>query len=230
MKRSIYAGHRFPPEIIEYGVWLYLRFCLSYRDVEDILARRGVDVTYETVRRWILKFGPIFARRLRGRRPAPTGRWHLDEMYVSINGNRFYLWRAVDDEGEVLDILVQRRRDKGAALRLMRKLLRKTGVRPDSVTTDKLRSYASALRDLGLGARHVTGGRSNNRAENSHQPVRCKERCMKGFKSPATAQITLAAHAVIYNAFKIQRHLISRKTLRLSRVAAQAEWRRAVAD
>ena len=230
MERSIYAGHRFPPEIIEHAVWLYLRFCLSYRDVEDILARRGIDVTYETVRRWILKFGPIFAQRLRRRRPVPTGRWHLDEMFVSIRGKRFYLWRAVDDEGEVLDILVQPRRDKRAALGLLRKLLRKVAVRPERVTTDKLRSYSSALRDLGLGARQVSGGRSNNRAENSHQPVRRKERCMKGFKSPSSAQITLAAHAATYNAFNIQRHLISRKTLRAYRAEAMVEWQRAVAN
>ena len=136
-----YRRHRFPPPVIQHAIWLYLRFTLSYRDVEDLLAERGLEVSYETVRRWVLKFGPGFARRLRRSRPRPSDRWHLDEMVVPIAGKRMYLWRAVDHEGEVLDMLVQRRRDKRAALRLMRKLLRKQGFVPKLLTTDKLRSY-----------------------------------------------------------------------------------------
>ena len=137
-----YRRHRFPPEIIQRAVWLYLRFTLSYRDVEELLAERGLDISYETVRRWVLKFGPAIARRLRQRRPRPNDRWHLDEMVVRIAGERLYLWRAVDDEGEVLDMLVQSRRDSWAALRLMRKLLKKQGFVLKLLVTDKLRSYA----------------------------------------------------------------------------------------
>src|SRR5215212_3803334 len=145
-----YARHWFPPVVIQYAIWLYLRFTLSYRDVEDLLAERGLEVSYETVRRWVLKFGPAIARRLRQQRPKPSPRWHLDEMEVRIGGERVYLWRAVDDEGEVLDVLVQRRRDKRAALRLMRKLLRKQGFAPTVVIKDKLRSYGAAFTEIGL--------------------------------------------------------------------------------
>jgi putative transposase len=164
-----YARHQFPPAIIRHAVWLYLRFTLSYRDVEDLLAERGIDVSYESVRRWVKKFGPMFARKLRQRRPRPSSQWHLDEMVVQIGGKRFWLWRAVDSEGEVLDILVQRRRDKAAAVKLMRKLLKKHGYAPTVLVTDKLRSYGAAKVALGLSARHEQGLRANNRAENSHQ-------------------------------------------------------------
>jgi transposase-like protein len=152
-----FARHQFPPAIIRHAVWLYVRFTLSYRDVEDLLAERGLDVSYETVRRWVLKFGPLFARELRHRRPRPTARWHLDEMAVTIAGQKFWLWRAVDDEGEVLDLLVQPRRDKAAAVKLMRKLLKKQGFAPDVLVTDKLRSYRSAKSEIGLSARHEQG-------------------------------------------------------------------------
>jgi transposase-like protein len=145
-----FARHQFPPGIIQHGVWLCVRFTLSYRDVKDLLAERGLDVSYETVRRWVLKFGPLFARELLHRRPPPTSRWHLDEMAVTIAGRQFWLWRAVDDEGEVLDLLVQRRRDKAAAVKLMRKLLKKQGFAPDMLVTDKLRSYGAAMAELGL--------------------------------------------------------------------------------
>ena len=141
-----YRRHRFPPPIIQHAIWLYLRFTLSYRDVEELLDSRGLVVSYETVRRWVLKFGPLIAGELRRRRPRPSDRWHFDEMVVRIAGKRMYLWRAVDDEGEILDVLVQRRRDKQAALRLMRKLLRKQGFVPKKVTTDKLPSYGAAFR------------------------------------------------------------------------------------
>ena len=149
---------------MRHAVWLYLRFTLSYRDVEDLLAERGLYVSYETVRRWVLKFGPVFARELRRRRPRPTSRWHLDEMAVMIAGQQFWLWRAVDDEGEALDLLVQRRRDKAAAVKLMRKLLKKQGFAPEVLVTDKLRSYGAAKSEIGLLARHDQGLRKNNRA------------------------------------------------------------------
>jgi putative transposase len=149
-----FARHQFPPAIIRRAVWLYVRFTLSYRDVEDLLAERGLDISYETVRRWVLKFGPLFARELCRRRPRPTSRWRLDEMAVTIAGQQFWLWRAVDDEGEVLDLLVQRRRDKAAAVKLMRKLLKKQGFAPDVLVTDKLRSYSAAKSEIGLSARH----------------------------------------------------------------------------
>jgi putative transposase len=148
MMELSYRRHRFPSVVIQHAVWVYLRFTLSYRDVEDLLAERGFDVSYETARSWVLKFGPVIARRLRRRRPRPSDRWHLDEMVVRIAGDRMYLWRAVDHEGEVLDMLVQRQRDTRAALRLMRKLLRKQGFAPKLLVTDKLRSYASAFRQL----------------------------------------------------------------------------------
>src|SRR5215211_1584424 len=176
MQPISYARHHFPAEIIRHAVWLYLRFTLSYRDVKELLAERGIESSYETVRRWVLKFGPLFARNLRRPRPRPFNKWHLDEMVVSIQGRRMYLWRAVDSEGEVLDLLVQSKRDTKAALRLMRKLLKKKGYAPDQLVTDKLGSYGAARRELRLSARHVQGLRRNNRAENSHQPVRRRER------------------------------------------------------
>ena len=156
MRPISYARHRFPSEVICHAVWLYLRFTLSYRDVEDLLAARGLGVSYETIRRWILKFGPAVARNLRLARPKPDDRWHLDEMVVSINGRRMYLWRAVDSEGEVLDILVQQGRDKTAALNLLRKLLKRNVPHPQVIVTDKLRSYGAALRELGFRAYWLT--------------------------------------------------------------------------
>jgi transposase-like protein len=224
-----FARHQFPPAIIRHTVWLYLRFTLSYRDVEDLLAERGLDVSYESVRRWVLKFGPLFARELRRRRHRPTSQWHLDEMAVLIGGKRFWLWRAVDDEGEVLDLLVQRRRDKNAAVKLMRKLLKKQGLAPDVLVTDKLRSYGVAKAALGLSARHEQGLRKNNRAENSHQPVRRRERKMQRFKSPGSAQRFLSTHAAVHNTFNVQRHLTSRATLRVLRDEALQTWRAATA-
>src|SRR4051812_41143738 len=157
-----HTRHQFPAEIIQHGVWLYLRFTLSYRDVEELLAERGVATSYETVRRWVLKFGPLFTRNLRRLRPRPASRWHLDEMVVSIQGRRMYRWRAVDSEGEVLDLLIQSNRDTKAALRLMRKLLRKQGYVPDELVTDKLGSYGAARRELRLWCRHERGLRKNN--------------------------------------------------------------------
>jgi transposase-like protein len=223
-----YRGHRFPAPIIQHAIWLYLRFTLSYRDVEELLAERGLDLSYETIRRWVLKFGPVLARRLRQRRPRPGDRWHLDEMVVRIAGKRLYLWRAVNQEGEILDVLVQRRRDKRAAVKLMRKLLRKQGFVPQLVVTDKLRSYAAAFQALRLSCRHERGLRMNNRAENSHQVVRRRERKMQRLKSAGSAQRFLSLHAAVHNTFYLQRHLISRSTLRTFRAEAMANWAAAV--
>jgi putative transposase len=224
-----FARHQFPPDIIRHAVSLCLRFTLSFRDVEDLLTERGLDLSYETVRRWVLKFGPLFARELRRRRPRPTSRWHLDEMAVLISGRRFWLWRAVDDEGEVLDLLVQRRRDAKAAAKLMRGLLKKQGFAPDVLATDRLRSYGAAQGELGLSARHAQDLRKNNRAENSHLPVRRRECKMQRFKSPGSAQRFLSAHAAVHNTFNVQRHLVSRSTLRLLRGEAFQNWRAATA-
>ena len=220
-----YARHQFPPAVIEHAVWLYLRFTLSFRDVEDLLAERGIDVSYESIRRWVAKFGPLFARELRRRRPRPSSQWHLDEMAVQIGGKRLWLWRAVDHEGEVLDILIQPKRDRHAALRLMRKLLSKHGFAPSVLVTDRLASYGCARRALGLQARHIQGLRANNRAENSHQPVRRRERKMQRFKSPGSAQRFLCCHDAVHNTFYVQRHLISRSTFRQFRSDALAVWR-----
>jgi len=195
MQPISYARHQFPAEIIRHAVWLYLRFTLSYRDVEELLAERGLDVSYETVRRWVLKFGPVFARNLRRLRPWPSRQWHLDEMAVVIGGKRLWLWRAVDSEGEVL-------------------------------VTDRLASYSCARRQLGMRARHE---RKNNRAENSHQVVRRRERKMQRFKSAGSAQRFLSAHSAVHNTFTLQRHLISRRTLRLFRSQAAKQWGRATA-
>ena len=154
MQPMSYARHRFPPVVIRHAVWLYLRFTLSYRDVEDLLAERGLEVSNETIRRWVLKFGPAIARNLRRGRPTPHDKWHLDEMVVSIAGRRMYMWRAVDSEGEVLDVMVQPRRDKAAAVKLLRKLLKRQGFAPTVIVTDKLRSYGAALQTIGFSGRH----------------------------------------------------------------------------
>ena len=229
MNAISYRNLHFPPSIIQHTVWLYARFNLSLRDVEDLMAERGVEVSYETIRRWVKRFGPRIARRLRRDRPRAHPQWHLDEMYVSIGGRWMYLWRAIDQDCEVLDFLVSAKRDKKAALKLMRKLLKKQGFVPDAFITDKLPSYGAALNDLGLSKRHDFGGRKNNRAENSHLPVRQRERRMQRFKSPGSAQRFLSTHAAIYNSFYTQRHLISRRTLRELRTAAMEEWRLVVA-
>ncbi len=193
------------------------------------LAERGIDVSNETVRLWVLKFGPAYARRIGKRRGPAFDVWHLDEVFVNIGGKQMYLWRAVDGEGTVLDVMVQKRRNKRAALRLMRKLLRNQGVRPTQIVTDKLKSYGAALRGLGLGHLHETGNRWNNRAESSHVPIRRRERKMQRFKSQKSAQRFLSTHGPIYNLFNVHRHLISRRTLRTFRNQAMVEWKVATA-
>jgi putative transposase len=220
-----YSGYRFPPEIIQQAIWLYVRFTLSFRDVEDLLAERGIFVSYETVRRWVNHFGPMIAADLRRRRSKPHTTWHLDEVYLKIDGRPVYLWRAVDAEGEVLDVLIQTRRNKRAALKLMRKLLKKYGFAPDKLVTDDLRSYAAAARDLGIAKRHERGRWRNNRAENSHQPTRRRECKMQGFKSVGSAQRFLSVHAAAHNNFNVQRHLTSARTHRAFRASAMQTWR-----
>jgi transposase-like protein len=225
MTKISYSGYRFPPEIIQHAIWLYLRFTLSFRDVEDLMAERGVEVSSETIRCWTLKFGRLFAHNLRRSRSRPTGRWHLDEMVVKIGGRRMMLWRAVDDEGEVLDMLVQERRNKAAALKFLRKLLKNRGLRLETIVTHGLASYGAATRELGCKDRHRPGRlRENNRAENSHLPIRRRERKQQRFKSQGSAQRFLATHAAVYNNFNVQRHLIRRSTLRLFRAEAHRTW------
>jgi putative transposase len=226
MNKISYKGYRFPAEIIQQAIWLYLRFTLSFRDVEDLLAERAITVSYETVRRWVNHFGPMIAADLRRRRPKPHATWHLDEVYLKIDGRMAYLWRAVDAEGEVLDVLVQSKRNKRAALKLMRKLLKKYGFVPDKLVTDDLKSYAAAVNDLGIAKRHERGRWRN---KNSHQSTRRRERKMQGFKSPGSAQRFLSTHAAYYNTFNVQRHLISARTHRAFRAAAMNVWREAVA-
>jgi putative transposase len=229
MKKISYNGYRFPPEIIHQAIWLYLRFTLSFRDVEDLLAERGVLVSYDTIRRWVNHFGPVIAADLRKRRPKPHTTWHLDEVYLKIDGRLVHLWRAVDAEGEALDVLVQAKRNKHAALKLMRKLLKRYGFVPEKLITDDLRSYGAAARDLGIENRHERGRWRNNRAENPHQPTRRKERKIQGFKSPGLAQKFLSSHAAVYNTFNVQRHLTSAQTHRAFRASAMNAWRTAVA-
>lgn len=224
-----FKRHRFPPEIIRHSIWLYARFTLSLRDVEDLLAERGLDVSYETVRRWFLKFGSVAAANLRRQRPKPSNHWHLDEMVVVIRGRRYWLWRAVDNEGEVLDFLVQSKRDAKAAVKLMRKLLKRQGFAPSRIVTDKLRSYRAAFRLLGLTADYDQRLRANNRAENSHQPVRRRERKMQRFKSPGSTQRFLSVHAATYNTFYHQRHLMNRPTFKQLRSQSFNDWSAATA-
>ena len=229
MKPLSFKHHRFPPAIIRHTIWLYGRFTLSFRDVEELLAERGVDVSYETVRRWFLKFGLFIAANIRRSRPRPSDHWHLDEMVITIRGDQYWLWRAVDNEGEVLDFLVQRRRNAKVAMKLMMKLLKKYRSAPTRIVTDHLRSYPAAFRALGLTAHHDRGLRANNRAENSHQPVRRRERKQQRFKSPGSAQRFLAIHAAIYNAFTHQRHLLRRAHFKQLRAGSFSTWTQASA-
>jgi transposase-like protein len=194
-----------------------------------MLAERGLDISYETVRRWFLKFGPPIAANLRKARPKPSDHWHLDEMVIVIRRKRYWLWRAVDNEGEVLDFLVQSRRNARAAKKMMMKLLKKQGFAPTRIVTDKLRSYPSAFRAIGLGVEHDRGLRANNRAENSHQPVRRRERKLQRFKSPGSAQRFLSIHSATYNTFHHQRHLLKRPMYKELRSTSFEVWQSASA-
>jgi putative transposase len=219
-----YKHHRFPAEIISHGVWLYYRFCLSYRDVEELLCARGVLVTYEAIRTWCRKFGQPYANQLRRRRPEPGDTWHLDEVFLTMNGERHYLWRAVDQDGNILDILVQRRRDKHAAKKFFRKLLKGLAYVPRVLITDKLKSYGAAKRDLRPDAAHRQHRYLNNRAENSHQPTRQRERRMQGFKSPGHAQRFLSAYGPLAQHFRPRRHRLSAQAYRQEMVQRFQSW------
>ena len=203
---NLYKHHRFLGEIISHAVWLYFRFPLSHRDVEELLFIRGVIVSYEAIRKWCRKFGQAYANHLRRRRPRPGDKWHLDEVFITINKVRHYLWRAVDQDGEVLDILVQRRRNKQAAKKFFRKLLKGCRYVPRVLITDKLKSYGAAKREILSGVEHRRHRYLNNRAENSHRPTRQRERRMQGFKSPGHAQRFLAAYGPIAQHFRPRRH------------------------
>ncbi|MGP3691332.1 IS6 family transposase [Streptomyces sp. IBSNAI002] len=204
-----YANHRYPVEIIAHCVWLYFRFPLSFREVEELMLERGIVVSYETVRRWCLKFVQTYANALRRRRPRPGDKWHLDEVFIKIRGVQKYLWRAVDADGNVLDILVQNRHDKVAARRFFRRLLTTTGQVPRVIITDKLRSYGAAHREVMPSVEHRSHKGLNNRAENSHQPTRQRERTMKGFRSVGGAQRFLSAFTGISPHFRPHRHLMT---------------------
>jgi putative transposase len=204
-----YKNHRFPSEIISHGVWLYYRFTLSYRDVQELLFERGIDVTYEAIRQWCLKFGQGYANRLKRRRPRPGDKWHLDEVFLTVKGQRRYLWRAVDQDDNVLDILVQSRRNKKAAKKFFRKLLKRLPYVPRVIITDQLKSYGAAKREILPGVEHRQSRYLNNRCENSHRPTRQRERHMQGFKSPAHAQRFLSAYGPIAQHFRPRRHLLS---------------------
>ena len=219
-RKSLYHRHRFPSEIIRHSVWLYYRFSLSYRDFEDLLAERGVNVSYETIRRWCSRFGPIYANRLRKRSGPGGDQWFVDEVFIRIDGQQRYLYRAVDQDSQVLDTLVQTRRNTSAAARFFRRLLKRQSQAPRRLMTDKLRSYAPAHRELMPNTIHDTSQYANNRAELSHEPTRERERRMRGFKSIGQAQQFLAVHAAMRNLFAIPRHLMRAKNYRLFRAGA----------
>jgi putative transposase len=222
---ACYPRHRFPAEIISYAIWLYHVFSLSLRDVELLLAERGVIVTHESIRHWCRKFGADFARKLRCRRPRPGDTWHLDEVFIRINGELHYLWRAVDQHGVVLDILVQGRRNGAAAKRFFKRLLRRLKYKPRRLVTDGLRSYGVARRAVLPDVRHRTSRYLNNRAENSHRPTRRRERQMQRFKSSGQAQRFLSTHGIIYGHFRPRRHLMAAAAYRWVRAKAFRVWR-----
>jgi putative transposase len=220
-----YKHHRFPGEIINHAVWLYFRFPLSHRDVEELLFVRGVIVSYEAIRKWCRKFGQPYANQLRRRRPRPGDKWHLDEVFITINKERQYLWRAVDQDGTVLDILMQRRRDKHAAKKFFRKLLKGCQYVPRVLITDKLKSYGAAQRESLPSVEHRQHRYLNNREENSHQPTRQRERRMRGFKSPGQAQRFLSAYGPIAQHFRPRRHRLSAPEYRHEMRKRYQVWR-----
>ncbi len=221
-----YRGFRFPAEVIEHAVWLYHCFSLSLRDVETILAARGVVVSYESIREWGMRFGRLFANTLKWRMPRTGDKWFMDEVFLRIGGKLHYLWRAVDQDGNVLDILVQSRRSARAARRFFRKLLRGLQYAPRVIITDKLRSYAAARRGIMPGVEHQQSKYLNNRAEVSHQPTRRRERQMQRFKSARHAQCFLSTHSRIHSHFQLRRHRLTANQHRSARDAAFRTWRK----
>ncbi len=216
------------PEVIRLAVMTYIRYPLSLRRVEDLLFERGIDICHETVRFWWIRFGPMFAAEIRTQRiqkyrDYPQWRWHLDEVFVKINGETHYLWRAVDQEGEVLEVFATKRRDRRAALKFLKRTMKRYG-RPRSIVTDRLRSYAAALRVIGISERQERGRWLNNRAENSHQPFRRRERATAKFRNVKTLQKFASVHASIHNHFNQDRHLNRRDIFKQNRAAALAEW------
>lgn len=226
---NIYKRHRFPPDIISYAVWLYHRFNLSHRDIEDLLAERGITVSREAICLWCIKFGAIYTRRLKRKHRGYGDTFCIDEVFVKINGIQHYLWRAVDQDGEVVDVFLQARRDGATAKRFFERLLRSNGGEPRKIVTDKLRSYGVAHRELIPEAIHSTELYENNRVEQSHEATRARERGMRKFKSIRQAQRFLDAHAAVHNLFNLGRHLVRAEHYRNLRISAFTEWGRAVA-
>ena len=227
--RNPFRYFKTSPEVIRLAVMMYVRFPLSLRNVEDLLHERGVDVSHETVRFWWNRFGPMFAAEIRHKRASrlrawPQWQWHLDEVFVKINGVTHHPWRAVDHEGEVLEAYVTKRRDREAALRFLRKAMKRYG-QPEVIVTDKLRSYKAALRVIGNEARQETGRWLNNRAENSHLPLRRRERAMLRFRQMRSLQTFAAVHSSVHNHFNLERHLFTRSDFKENRDAALAQWR-----
>jgi putative transposase len=238
---NTYKRHRFPPDIISYAVWLYYRFNLSHRDIEDLLAERGIVVSRESIRLWYpkhslrswgrlcIKFGAIYSRRLKRKHRGYGDTFYIDEVFVKINGKQHYLWRAVDQDGEVVDVFLQAKRDGAAAKRFFKRLIRSHGGEPRKIVTDKLRSYPVAHREVIPESIHVTDQYANNRAEQSHENTRVRERGMRKFKSMKQAQRFVTAHAAVQNLFNLSRHLVRAQHYRDLRVSAFNEWSRAVA-
>ena len=224
---NTYKRYRFPPEIISYAVWLYYRFNLSHRDIEDLLAERGITVSREAIRLWCIKFGAIYTRRLKRKHRGYGDTFYIDEVFVKINGEQHYLWRAVDQDGEVVDVYLQAKRDGAAAKRFFKRLLRSHGDEPRKVVTDKLRSYGVAHREVIPEAMHVTDQYANNRVEQSHEATRVGERGMRRFKSVLQAQRFVKAHAAVQNLFNLGRHLVRAQHYRDLRISAFVEWSRA---
>ena len=232
-KHNPFRYFKTSPDIIRLAVMMYVRFPLSLRNVEDLLHERGIDIFHETVRYWWNRFGPMFAKEIRKKRihlasNYSNWRWHLDEVFVNIDGELNYLWRAVDHEGEVLEAYVTKKRDRKAALRFLKKIMKRHG-RPEVIVTDKLRSYQAAMKVIGNEARQETGRWLNNRAENSHQPFRRRERAMAKFRSEKSLQKFVSIHSSVHNHFNQERHLYNRQTFKLNRTLALAEWRQLAA-
>ena len=225
---NTYKRHRFPPDIISYAVWLYFKFNLSHRDIEDLLAERGIIVSRESIRRWCIKFGALYARKLKRKHRGYGDTFFIDEVFVKINGKRHYLWRAVDQDGDVVDVFLQSKRDGAAAKRFFRRLMRSHGGEPRKIVTDKLRSYGVAHREVIPEAIHDTNQYANNRAEQSHEPTRVRERGMRRFKSISQAQKFLSVHAAVYNLFNLGRYLVSAVHYRNLREIAFGHWTSAV--